>query len=88
MGSPFLGCQGLESETHTKLQLAHARRGTWRAVLLDVGNLTGGNAAVNAGVALVAVEVEDRVVKDVVRVEAELRNGAPGDGEVLGHGEV
>ena len=56
--------------------------------MLDVGNLTGGTAAVNAGVALVAVEVEDRVVKDVVRVEAELRNGALGDGEVLGHGEV
>lgn len=71
-----LGCvvfSLLENESKAKLQLTHPGRRTRRIIALDVGDLAGRAATVDAGIALVAVEAQNWMVKDVVGIKAELR---------------
>ena len=84
-GAP-LPCSGwlwLENYANAKLQLPHAVWRTGRSIGLNVGNLAGTAGAVEAGVALVRVEAQNRVVEDVVGVKAELCRDAFGDRKVL-----
>ena len=73
----------LENDAHAKLQLAHPVGRPGRSIRLDVGDLPGTAAAVEAGVALAGVEAQDRVVEDIVGIKAELRLNTLGDCEVL-----
>src|SRR5215468_6897981 len=59
-----------------------------RSISLNVGDLAGTAAAIEAGVALVRVEAQDRLVADVVGVKAELCRDAFGDRKVLREREV
>src|SRR5277367_3984286 len=68
---------GLESEPDAELQLTHANGGTWGSIRLDVRDLARGGAAIHASV---GGDGKDRVVEEVVGIEAELRLDALGDG--------
>ena len=78
----------LENQANAKLQLPHAVWRTGRSIGLNVGDLAGTAAAIEAGVALVRVEAQDRVVEDVVGVKAELCRDAFGDRKILRQREV
>ena len=72
----------LENEFNTELQLPHANRGTGGGIRLDVRDLAraGCAKAINT---LVTRQSQHRMVKQVVRIEAELRFEALRDVEVL-----
>ena len=78
----------LENDAHAKQQLAHAVGRPGRSIRLNVGDLAGAAAAVEAGVALVRVEAQDRVVEEIVGVKPELRLYAFLNRKTLREGEV
>src|SRR5271154_2761994 len=86
MGSPrgaphlFWVFGGLKSDANAELQLAQAHGRTRGGIGLDVRDLAGATAAIHAGV---AGDGEDRMVEQVVGIEAELRLNALGDREGL-----
>ena len=67
----------LEGESQPKGEQPHRR------VVFDVGNPTGIATAIDTSIALGVVKTQDRVVKDVVGVHAELRLVTLGDAEVF-----
>lgn len=71
----------LESQLQPKLQLTHAAS---VEVVLDVGDLSGIAAAINASVALRAREPVNRMVEHVVGIHTELRSYTFSSLEILG----
>ena len=67
----------LERESQPKCEQPHRR------VIFNVGNSPGVPTAIDTSIALGVVEAQDRVVKDVVGVHAELRLVTLGDAEVF-----
>lgn len=67
----------LERESQPKGEQPH------RGVIFDVGDPSGVAAAIDTSIALGVVKTQDRVVKDVVGVHAELRLVTLGDAEVF-----
>jgi len=72
----------LERETQSKRQEPHRR------VVFDVGDSSGIASAIDTGIALGVVEAQNRVVKDVVGIHAELRLVTFRDAEVLREREI
>src|SRR5260370_36403399 len=83
-GSPFrltvgvVGCplSLLERESQPECKQPHRR------VVFDVGNSAGIASAIDTSIALGVVEAQDRVVKDIVGIHAELRLVTLGNAEV------
>ena len=72
----------LERETQSKRQEPHRR------VVFDVGDSSGIASAIDTSIALGVVEAQNRVVKDVVGIHAELRLVTFRDAEVLREREI
>jgi hypothetical protein len=72
----------LENEFNAELQLPHSNRGTGRGIRLDVSDLTRAGCA-KAIDTLVARQSQHGMVKQVVRIKAELRFEALRDVEIF-----